>query len=166
MTEKATTKIWDPYQMMSRAKALRRLAEHLDDDGTVPNQWDGRLQEGRFVAVPVLLALATEIALKAWKCHERNGRPEQTHDLLELFLGLGKDAQRRLSEKMPEYPSPVPGLPPAYPGIQTALSNCRNIFVEWRYSHEHRHLRAETGVLKTALNAIIEVYDESTPGPA
>lgn len=159
-------KIFSPYYMMRRARALRRVAEHLDDDGNVPEPWDRRLQEGKFVAAPVLLALATEIALKAWQCHERNGPPDQTHDLLKLFLGLGEDAQRRLSEKMPELPSPLPGFPPAYPGMQNALSDCRNVFVEWRYSHERRHLRAETGVLKTALSAIIEAYDELPQGPA
>ena len=152
--------------MMSQARALRRVAEHLDDDGKAPEPWDSRLNEGKFVAVPVLLALSTEIALKAWQCRERNGPPDQTHNLLKLFLGLGEDAQRRLSEKMPEHPSPLPGFPPAYPGMKNALSDCRNIFVEWRYSHERRHLRAETGVLKTALSAIIEAYDESSPGPA
>ena len=146
--------------MMRQARALGRVAEHLDDDGKVSDPWDSQLQEGKFVAEPVLLALATEIALKAWQCHERNGPPDQTHDLLKLFLGLREDARRRLSEKMPEYPSPLPGFPPAYPGIQTALSDCRHMFVEWRYSHERRHMRADTGILKTALNAIIETYDE------
>lgn len=151
--------------MMSRARAFRRVAEHLDDDGKAPKPWDSRLTEGKFVAVPVLLALSTEIALKAWQCRERNGSPNQTHDQLKLFLGLGADAQRQLSEKMPEYPSPLPGFPPAYPGMKNALSSCRNIFAEWRYSHEVRHLRAETGVLKTALSAIIAAYDESAQGP-
>lgn len=146
--------------MMRRARDLRRVAEHLDDVSSAPKPKDDRLQVGSIVTVPVLLSLATEIALKAWQCRERNGPPDQTHDLLKLFLGLGEDAQRRLSEKMPEHPPPMPGLPPVYPGMRTALSDCRNMFVEWRYAHERQHLRADTGVLKTALNAIFDAYDE------
>jgi len=146
--------------MMSRARDLRRVAEHLQDLSFAPKPKDLRLQVGSIGTVPILLSLATEIALKAWQCRERNGPPDQTHDLLKLFLGLGEDAQRRLSEKMPEHAAPVRGLPPMYPGMQTALSDCRNMFVEWRYAHERRQLSADPGVLRTALNAIFDAYDE------
>ena len=165
MTRKAREKIFSPYHMLRRARDLRRVAEHLHDVSSAPKPKDHRLQVGSIGTVPILLSLATEIALKAWQCRERNGPPDPTHDLLKLFLGLGEDAQRRLSEKMPEHPAPVPGLPPMYPGMQTALSDCRHMFVEWRYAHERRHLSANTSVLRTALNAILEAYDESPQRP-
>ena len=35
--------------------------------------------------------------------------------------------------------------------------------MEWRYAHEHDSLFAETGVLKTALAAIVEAYFVQVP---
>ena len=145
--------VWHPDLMMIRASELGRLVEHLE-----AGQRDGSSFEGTTVAAPILLSLAAEIGLKAWQCKERNGPPDKTHDLLQLLDGLGENARRRLEDKMPEVPSPVAGLPPIYPGIRNALSQNKNLFVEWRYAHEHHSLFAETGVLKTALTAIVEAY--------
>ena len=150
--------VWHPDLMMIRASSLRRLVEHLE-----AGQRDGSQFEGTSVAVPILLSLAAEIGLKAWQCKERNGPPDKTHDLLKLFDGLGENARRRLEDKMPEVPSPVAGLPPFYPGIRNALCQNKNLFVEWRYAHEHHSLFAETGVLKTALTAIVEAYFVEVP---
>ena len=150
--------IWNPDLMMIRASELGRLVEHLS-----AGQSDGSSFEGTTVATPILLSLAAEIGLKAWQCKERNGPPDKTHDLLKLFDGLGENARRRLEDKMPEVPSPVAGLPPIYPGIRNALCQNKNLFVEWRYAHEHVSLFAETGVLKTALTAIVEAYFVKVP---
>ena len=150
--------VWHPDLMMIRASSLRRLVEHLE-----AGQRDGSQFEGTSVAVPILLSLAAEIGLKAWQCKERSGPPDKTHDLLELFDGLEENARRRLEDKMPEVPSPVAGLPPFYPGIRNALCQNKNLFVEWRYAHEHHSLFAETGVLKTALTAIVEAYFVEVP---
>ena len=154
--------VWHPDLMMSRADELRRLVEHLDD-AEMSGQSDGSRFEGTSVAVPILLSLAAEIGLKAWQCKERNGPPDHTHDLLGLFDALGENTRRRLEDKMPEVPGPGAGLPPSYPGIRDALSQNKNLFVEWRYAHEHHALFAETGVLKTALTAIVEAYFVQVP---
>ena len=148
----------NPDLMMIRANELRRLVEHLDAE-----QRDGVWHEGTSVAVPVLLSLAVEIGLKAWHRREGNESPVKTHDLLELFDGLGENTRRRLEDKMPEVPGPVAGLPPYYPGIRNALCQNRKLFLEWRYAHEHDALFAETGVLKTALKAIVEAYFVEVP---
>ena len=105
----------NPELMMIRAKELGRLVEHLDAE-----QRDGVWHEGTSVAVPVLLSLAVEIGLKAWRRREGNRSPVKSHDLLELFDGLGENTRRRLEDKMPEVPGPVPELP-IYPGIRNAL---------------------------------------------
>ena len=154
--------VWHPDLMMIRANELRRLVEHLDDADR-SGQSDGSRFEGTSVAVPILLSLAAEIGLKAWQCRERDGPPDQTHDLLNLFDALGENARTRLEQRMPEVPSPVAGLPPYYPGIRDALCQNKNLFVEWRYAHEHHSLFAETGVLKTALTAIVEAYFVEVP---
>ena len=121
-------KVRDPNFMISRVKSLRRLVEELELNGSESGESDGLLLEGKILAAPILLSLATEIALKAWQCRERNGSPDQSHDLLKLFDGLREDAQRQLEEKMPEVPSRLPGLPPTYPGIRSALSLNKDVF--------------------------------------
>ena len=142
---------------MIRANELGRLVEHLEAE-----QWEGVWREGTNVAVPILLSLAAEIGLKAWHRKEGKESPVKTHDLLELFDGLGENTQGRLEDKMPEVPGPVPELP-IYPGIRNALCRNKDIFTEWRYAHEHDALFAGTGVLKTALAAIVGAYFVQVP---
>ncbi len=150
--------VWNPDLVMIRANSPGQLVEHLEAE-----QRDGSWREGTNVAVPILLSLAIEIGLKAWQCRERNRPPDKTYDLLKLFNGLGENARRRLEDRMPEIPTGVAGLPPYYPGIRDALRQSKNLFVEWRYAHEHHSLFAETGILKTALKAIVEAYFVEIP---
>lgn len=152
-------KQWHPELMIRRARSLVRVVEDIGERGKKGGPGDGLLFEGNMLAETVLLSLGAEIALKAWQCRERNGAPDRTHDLAELFDGLGDESRARLEEKMPEVESPVHGLPPVYPGMRNALARCRSMFSEWRYAHEYQSLYAETGVLKTALKAIVEAYD-------
>ena len=147
----------NPDLMMSHAHELGRLVEPLEAE-----QRDGVWREGTFLAIPLLLSLAAEIGLKAWHRREGNESPVRTHDLLELFDGLGENTRRRLEFKMPEIPGIMPEWP-AYPGIRTALRQSKDAFKEWRYAHEHDALNAETGVLKTALKAIVDAYFVEMP---
>ena len=112
----------NPDLMMIRANELGRLVEHLDAE-----QRDGVWREGTSVAVPVLLSLAVEIGLKAWHRREGNRSPAKTHDLLKLFDGLGESTRRRLEDRMPEVPSPVPEWP-IYPGIRNAIAPKQGYF--------------------------------------
>ncbi|MCY4003427.1 MAG: hypothetical protein OXF33_06960 [Rhodospirillales bacterium] len=145
---------WHPEWMLHEAAKLGQVVERLD-----------AREEGRAVcddrspiAVPVLLALSIELALKALQWNERGGRqPAHTHDLLVLFKGLKKDTRERIEANMAEVPGILPELP-RRPGIRTALSRARNAFIDWRYPYEHRGLIVETAELKTALNAILDVH--------
>ena len=150
---------WLSDLMIRRAISLSRVAEEIHRGEKKAGQ-DALLFEGMMLAEPVLLSLGAEIALKAWQCRERNEAPDRTHDLLDLFDGLGDKSQKRLEEKIPEHGSPLRGFPPVYPGMRNALTQCRSVFVEWRYAHEHQSLSAEVGILKTALKAIIDAYDD------
>ena len=82
--------------------------------------------------------------------------PDHTHDLLKLFKGLKMDTRERIEANMPEVPGILPELP-RRPGIRTALSRARNVFVDWRYPYEHRGLIVETAELKIVLKAILDV---------
>ena len=56
-----------------------------------------------------MLSLALEIALKAWQRRERQGAPDRSHDLLQLFEGLEEATQKRLEAKMPPMVDPLVG---------------------------------------------------------
>ena len=66
---------------------------------------------------------------------------------------------------MPGVPRVHPDLPSVYPGIREALEANRTLFVEWRYLHERPWALAETSVLKEAISAIIDTFEESAPFP-
>ena len=139
--------------------SLQRLVARLETD----RENDPSVSEPT-IAVPVLLALATEIALKAWQCRERNGKaPDKTHNLVKLFDGLGDDARTFLEHAMPAHPDPMAHLTPVYSGIRQALNVNRDLFIAWRYPYEHHGLIAETGALKTALKAIVDTYISFVP---
>ena len=118
-------KQWHPEPMIRRAGSLARVVEDIGERRKKGGPGDGLLFEGNMLAETVLLSLDAEIALKAWQCRERNGAPDRTHELAELFDGLGDESRARLEEKMPEVESPVRGLPPVYPGMRNALARCR-----------------------------------------
>ena len=44
------------------------------------------------------MSLATEIALKAWQCSERQAPPDRTHDLLKLFKSLNRHSDAWTSD--------------------------------------------------------------------
>ena len=111
------------------------------------------------IVVPTLLGLATELALKALHMREEGTIP-RSHDLLELFDRLSARTRRRLAQKMPGVPELHPDLPSVYPGIREVLEANRTLFVEWRHLHERPHLSTETSMLKEALSAIIDAFED------
>ena len=152
--KKETEIFWHPEWMLLEAARLGQVVDRLD----APEEGRAVRFDRSPIAVPVLLALAIELALKALQWKERDGRqPTQTHDLLVLFKGLEKETRERIEANMPEVPGILPD-PPRRPGIRTALSRARNVFVDWRYPYEHPGLIVETADLKTALKAILYVH--------
>ena len=76
---------WDPDWMIWNAKSLQHVVKELDRNGLESPQLNTLLFEGKFLAGPILLTLAIQIALKAWLCLERKEAPPRTHDVLKLF---------------------------------------------------------------------------------
>ena len=153
----------NPHGAMENAKALLRVAEHLDA-ASDPRPTEPLLFHGMVIVVPTLLGLATELALKALHMREDGAFPK-SHDLLELFDRLPARTRRRLEQKMPGVPGVHPDLPSVFPGIREVLAANRTLFVEWRYLHERHGALAETSALKEAISTIIETFEESTPYP-
>lgn len=158
--EKKPEIFWHPEWMLHEAARLGQVVERLD----APEEGRADRYDRSPIAVPVLLALAIELALKALQWSERDGRqPAHTHDLLVLFKGLKKDTREQIEANMPEVPGILPELP-RRPGVRTAFSRARKVFIDWRYPYEHPGLIVETADLKIALKAILDVPSTSCGG--
>lgn len=144
--------------MMFSARALQELVRSFGN-GVDPSSNDA-LFEGQFIAGPVLLAFAMELALKAWWAKEnKDSDVPKTHDLLKLFDGLNEDTRTRLESAHPEVPHPYRGFPPFRPGLRSMLASNNDAFVEWRYLHERSRARFPSGEFDEALSSVIGQFD-------
>ena len=141
--------------------SLQYAAKELERNQENSKQ-DTLLFLGVFVAVSVLLALAAEVALKAWLYREGKEAPDRRHNLLYLYDDLGEITRKRLEAKVPEVPNPIPEFPPIRPGIRETLRFRREMFMRWRYSYENPGHTFYTAELNNVLTAIIETYEEDT----
>ena len=167
---------WNAEFMMDNARSLQRVVEDIERNTTQSLESDPLLFTGQLLAVPILLSLATEIALKALLCWEKNKAPVQTHDLLKLFLSLGENTQELLEARMRKVsPNSVwadqPGMQNLSSDVQemfhAMMQPLRDVLCSHRDSHTHyRYLyekyggRFEIGEINHALNVIIDVYYE------
>ena len=167
---------WNPHWMITSAQGLQRVANELDKNHREAGLSDGQLFQGIVLAGPILLSLATEIALKAWQCSERQGPPDHTHDLLKLFESLKQDTQDLL-ENMMRNVSPYsvnawdermqeldPDLQDMFAArmnpIRDILSDHSDANMRWRFSYEQPWDTFDTGEIDRALTVIINAYDE------
>ena len=74
--------------------------ENLERTRPESPESDLLLFNGRALAGPILLSLATALALKALLCLERKKDPPRIHDLLKLFEQLEPDTQEMLEARM------------------------------------------------------------------
>ena len=177
---------WDPDVMIRNAKSLQRVVEELENnkpESSPLDRWNNRdrgtqdrlLFMGRLLAVPNLLSLATEIALKAWLCWEQKA-PERTHDLLKLFQTLEQNTQEMLEARMRKVsPHSVwagqPGMQNLGPfeqemfaakmhPLRDILRSHSDANVRWRYLHEETSAQFETAEIDRALTVIIDAYEK------
>lgn len=160
---------WDPYWVIEDAKALQRVVKELPSQDAKSVESDPLLFQGKFLAEPILLSLAIEIALKAWQRWERQGVPDHCHDLLQLFEGLEEATQKRLQAKMPPLLDPWLGEP-VREGLRELLCSHRKAFIKWRYPYEGDEEGSifkmfETAALHQVLTVLIDTYYERESGP-
>ena len=180
--------IWetDSMMMIRNAKALQRVVKELEKNKSDPSdewgKWDRGTEDrllfmGKHLAVPNLLSLATEIALKAWQCREQLKAPERTHNLLKLFQSLEQDTQEMLEARMRKV-SPYsvwagqPGMQNLGPfeqemfaakmhPLRDVLRSHSDANMRWRYLHEETSgQKFETGEIDRALTVIIDAYEK------
>ena len=155
-----------PHAMIDEAKSLQRVAKELEQNGFDSSQPDSFLSRGKRRAAPILLSLATEIALKAWQVREDKKKPDQTHDLLKLFERLKPDTQKMLEERMQKLSPPAPFFATKHP-LRDVLCSHKDAFERWRYSYEiiiSGGARFDTGDIDRAITAIVDAYHENKPG--
>ena len=162
--------------MMETAKSLQRVAKELGKNGHETLEADLWLFQGKFLAVPILLSLATEIALKAWRCTEEKA-PARTHNLLKLFKALKPSTQDILEAGMRKRsPHSVwaeePSLQNLNPHLEDMLAARRrplrsvlcshsNAFQRWRYLYEQQSFsKFETAEIDRALTVLIDAFNE------
>ena len=177
MSGKSTSRTCcNAHSMIKSARSLQRVANELDKNGHETGSSDQWLCEGIFLARPILLSLATEIALKAWQCSERQEPPDRTHDLLKLFKSLRQDTQEMLEARMRQVSTwsvnaELPGIRGANRDIQDmflarthplrdVLADHSDANMRWRFLYEQRSEVFETGEIDSALAVIIDAYDE------
>ena len=167
----------DTYSMIWNAKSLQSVVKKLEWNEAESPEADPFLFQGAFLAGPILLSLATEIALKTWQCLEREEAPDRTHDLLRLFDSLKQDTQEMLEARMRKI-SPFsvaaerPGMQNLTPDLQdmlaarvhpirTVLSSHCQAFQRWRYSYEEKSFSIfESGEIDRVLTVIVDAYGE------
>lgn len=163
--------------MIQSARSLQRVANELERNGYEPESSKEWPFDGRFLACPILLSLAIEIALKAWQCSERQAPPERTHDLLRLFKSLKRDTQEMLEARMRkvsrwsmnaeqmgmrEAPRDVQDmfLARTHP-LRDVLSDHSDANMRWRFLYERQMETFETGEIDNALTVIVDAYNET-----
>lgn len=119
----------DPSLMLTHAKSLQNFVCELYN---LDPKIRFRQHMGLFIAVPILLTLATEIVLKAYQLKER-GEYDHSHDLLKLFRGLEKNTQKSLKDAFSPNNSKIRPILRSLEGI---LAIHRDTFINWRYQHE------------------------------
>ena len=177
----------DPDEMFSdvrmiwNAKSLQRVVKELEPKESESPQSDQILFNGKFLAGPILLSQAIEIALKAWCCREQKKAPEKTHNLLKLFNKLNPETQEMMEASMRKWSqhSGAEAITPKWDPdtkeplyiqemfvrvkrpLRRVLDLHQDANMHWRYIYESKGFEQfETSELDRALTVILDAYVE------
>lgn len=114
---------------------------------------------GGFGIDPMLIALAMELALKAWITLDRGSDPIRTHNLIKLFRMLDPKLQESFEkdfhEQCPWFKEEM-----LYRTIEMILDCHANAFVQWRYMHEIDTERFSMSDMEYVLDVILKPIDQ------
>ncbi len=121
------------------------------------------LTKGTMAIEPMLLALSTELALKAWIVRE-GGQQDipRTHDLSKLFGLLSQSTRERLSarfnaEILPDYRSWFE----LDEDLEYCMTSISNAFVEWRYLHEQEGVSFESSKIERIIELLLHEFEST-----
>ena len=152
---------WDPDWMIWNAKSLQHVVKELDRNGLESPQLNTLLFEGKFLAGPILLTLAIQIALKAlkaWLCLERKKAPPRTHGRIEIVQKIGPGHSKTAPGRDARGGLGFERLPTNTDHCLSFLYSHRNAHTYWRYIHEEHWGVFRSAELDRALTVIINAY--------
>ena len=165
----ATEMEYRPFYVISIAKSLQYLVRELKETNKIDGPNRGS-HSAKVLTAPLLLALATELGLKALRYQETKKEPLHIHDLIDLFNDLEEDTQTELESAFERLGENTRGrleamLPKPPSKIRYVLQENKDVFVHWRYSFEHISLCCHTRELDEVISAIIETYYKHSRSP-
>ncbi len=110
----------------------------------------------------MLLALAMELALKAWFVFDFDD-PDHSklHDLSMLFGKLKSESQEKLDQEFKKSVAPFhPNILFIDYGIRHVLYQHKDAFVDWRYMHEPKSITFERGAFEATLEMVLSEFDK------
>lgn len=141
------------------ARAVLRKTQSFPEPVTGEPGWSDLKDMG---VEPMLLALAMELALKAWFVFDFDDpKHSKSHDLSMLFGKLKPDSQERLDLEFkrsvaPYHPS---GFHLDY-GIRHILYQHKDAFTDWRYIHEPKSTSFELGAFEATLEMVLTEFEK------
>ncbi len=113
---------------------------------------------------PILLALAMELALKAWIVFDHNDVPKELrqHDLEKLFNVLKPASQAKLDAEFKRSVAPChPDFLYIDYGIRHVLHQHKDAFITWRYIHElEKPTIFKQSVFEATLEMVLAEFDK------
>jgi len=143
------------------AKAVLRKTQSFPDQAF--GEPEHRRDLNEIGVEPMLLALAMELALKAWIVFDHDDPAViRDHKLIKLFEKLKPESQEKLdavfkSTVAPHHPS---GFYVDY-SIRHVLFQHQDAFIDWRYIHESGKSKSfERGVFVATLEMVLGEFDK------
>ena len=111
---------------------------------------------------PMLLALAMELALKAWIVFDYDDpKYPGSHDLIKLFERLKPESQEKLDIEFKASITPYhPNLLYIDYSIRHLLYQHKDAFVDWRYLHERKKTMFDLGAFEATLEMVLREFEK------
>lgn len=109
---------------------------------------------------PMLLALAMELALKAWLVFDHDHpKVPKSHDLVALFERLKPESQSKLDAEFKRSVAPIHpnGLFIDY-SILHLLHQHKDAFIDWRYLHEPKNTSFQRSAFEATLVMVLAEF--------
>lgn len=112
---------------------------------------------------PMLLALAMELALKAWFVFDYdNPKPAKSHNLIKLFESLKPESQEKLDFEFKASVAPYhPNWVYIDYSIRHILDQHKDAFLDWRYLHEgKKSMMFDQGAFEATLEMVLREFEK------
>ncbi|MBB6469511.1 hypothetical protein HNQ96_005401 [Aminobacter lissarensis] len=112
---------------------------------------------------PMLLALAMELALKAWFVFDHDDpKAARSHDLIKLFDALLPESQEKLDAEFKRSVAPChPNFFYVGYSIRHILYQHKDAFIDWRYLHEaNKSMMFDQAAFEATLEMVLREFEK------